>query len=139
MKQGGGGVNPALRMVLGLGVAVSAPTSAWAEGAFRCTFVRECPTDGACIGYEPQATMFTHDDADIWSLAGADDQAIPFAEMSAPTKDLRAFVSTSADPDASAVSLLSIFEDGSAILGIHGVFLSPGSVTHLGTCVPKDG
>ncbi len=135
----GGGMNLALRMVFGLGFVVLATTPAMADDAFSCTFVRECPTDGACIGYEPQMTMFTHDDADIWSMAGADGQTVPFAEMSVPTKDLRAFVSDSADPDASAVSLLSIFEDGSAILGIHGVFLSPGSVTHLGTCVPKDG
>lgn len=132
-----GGVNPALRIVLGLGLAVSA-TQALAEHAFSCTFIRECPTDGACIGYEPQMTMFTHDGADIWSLAGADGQAISFTEMPVPSKDLRAFVSVSADPDASAVSLLSIFADGSAILGIHGIFLSPGSVTHLGTCLQKD-
>ena len=134
-----GGVNPALRMVLSLGLAVSAATPALAKDAFSCTFIRECPTDGACIGYEPQMTMFTHGNADLWSLAGADGQAISFTEIPVPTAELRAFVSASADPDASAVSLLSIFEDRSAILGIHGVFLSPTSVTHLGTCVPKDG
>ncbi|MCF6231566.1 MAG: hypothetical protein L3J36_00465 [Rhodobacteraceae bacterium] len=114
-------------------------TPALAEDSFVCTFARECPTNGACISYEPQTTKFTHDDDDIWSLAGADGRAKSFSEMQVPTTKLRAFVSATADPDAPAVSLLTIFDDGSAILGIHGIFLSPGSVTHLGTCVSKDG
>jgi len=132
-----GKAHSALRIVLGLGLAVSA-TQAMARDTFSCTFVRECPTDAACIGYEPQMMVFSHDEADLWSLTGAEGTAIVFSEIDVPSGELRAFISTDTDTDASAVSLLSLFADGSVIMGIHGVFLTPASVTHLGTCLPKD-
>jgi len=137
----GGGVNLALQFVLGVVIVVPMASQALAGEGYSCTFTQECPTDQACVDYEPQAMQLSRDDSDtdLWSLTGADGTAIPFTKMPFEAEDLRAFVSSSIDPGASAVSLLTVFSDGQAILGIHGIFLTPGSVTHLGTCVPKDG
>jgi hypothetical protein len=47
----------------------------------------------------------------------------------------RHFVVAPVDTMAKAAALLSIFEDGSALLTIHGDFLGPAAVTRTGTCM----
>jgi hypothetical protein len=135
-----GGANPALRRILGASIAFLGASQSFAAQSLRCVFTQECPTGDACSDYDPQEVLFFRDDRSdgLWTLTSADDPDIPFTLLPFETDDLRAFVSTSADPGASAVSLLTVFSDGQAIMGIHGVFFAPGSVTHLGTCVPKD-
>ncbi len=136
----GGGVNPALRLIFGVSIAFLAASQSFAAQSYRCVFTQECPTGDACSAYDPREVSFFRKDGPtgLWTLTSADDPDIPFTQLPFETEDLRAFVSTSVDPGASAVSLLTVFSDGQAILGIHGVFFTPGSVTHLGTCVPKD-
>jgi len=115
-------------------------SQALAGNAYRCEFTKECPTGQPCNSHAPRMMQFSPDGegASTWSLTIADGQRYSFTKLPTETEDLSAFVSTSIDPGASAVSLLTVFADGQAIMGIHGVFYSPGSVTHLGTCVPKD-
>lgn len=128
-----------------LGISAATPSQVLATdadvAAYRCEFTRECLTGQACTDYEPNVMQFLRDakDINLWTLAPAGEQPFVFTRLPFETEDLHAFVSTSVDPGASAVSLLTVFDDGQAILSIHGVFFSPGSVTHLGTCVPKDG
>ena len=141
MIRRGGGVKPALQLIFCTGLVLPMASQALADTLFRCEFTQECPTGQPCNDTQPQVMQLAHDarDPGLWSLTTGDGQDIQFTSLALETQDLRAFVSVAIDPDASAVSLLTVFGDGQAIMAIHGVFYSPGSVTHLGTCVPKDG
>ena len=116
-------------------LAAAAPVAA--NEVFSCEFNIECiGADRPCVAKVPLSAQLAHVSGDGWALHAEDEDTVTFSELPDGSTQMRRFLSLNSDSDAEAVSLLSIFEDGQAYLSIHGIFLSPGFVTHKGTCVP---
>lgn len=111
--------------------------SAVAKEPLICVFTQECVGEGDCGAVEPIAMGFQLQ-GDAWVMQGAEDTAIRFSELADKTAGMHSYLAENADPDAAAVSILSVFEDGQAFMSTHGIFLTPGFVTHIGTCVQKE-
>ena len=105
-----------------------------------CTFTQECVGESGCSFDDPISMRFQAR-GDVWVMQGAQGTgmgtAISFTKLAGKSESMRSFLAENADPAASAVSVLSIFEEGQAFMSTHGIFLTPGFVTHIGTCVQK--
>ncbi len=126
---------------LACGLAIIIAIPAWAQNAYRCEFKRECMgSDRPCTSTGDMTMRFIKviGDTDAWAIKTADGETIPFIAVPGISEDMRSFLSNEADPGADAVSLLSIFSDGQTFMSTHGLFLSPGTVTHVGTCLQEN-
>ena len=122
-------------LACGLAVIVAAPV--WAAGSYRCEFDQECVgADRPCSSTDAMTMAFV-ESADGWMIKMPDGKTMGFTPLPGQSDDMRSFLSDETDPDAHAVSMLSIFSDGQAFMSTHGIFLSPGTVTHIGTCLPE--
>jgi len=72
-----------------------------------------------------------------WTIKTTEGETIGFTALPGKPGDMRSFMSDKTDPAAQAISMLSIFSDGQAFMSTHGIFLSPGTVTHIGTCLQE--
>ena len=131
-------MNTALHLVSGLAIALPVATQSFAADTFGCTFTQECIDDTPCKARDGMTATLTRNN-NTWVVTPPDGQPIRFTDLpGAPEGTLR-LITTEIDLDADAAAMLSISDTGRAILSIHGNFLSLGVVTHLGTCMPKDG
>jgi len=134
----GGGLYPALRVVFGLSIWLPVASQASAADTYTCTFTKEC------IGAKPCDPDISHN-VDLtranrgWMMVMEGQEPIEFIELpSSGDIELHA-LSIEFDTIAGGSSMLSVDQDGAAILSTHGNFPSLGVVTHHGTCMPKDG
>jgi hypothetical protein len=105
-----------------------------AETQFTCVFEMECSgVDNPCTQIEP-LVMNLLERENIWGLHGPDGEVIVFVPIESETDGVFTLVANDFDPDASANSMMSLFEGGQAILTTHGEFLTPGVITQVGTC-----
>lgn len=112
--------------------ALAGPTVA--ETQFTCVFEMECSgVDNPCTQIEP-LVMNLLERENIWGLHGADDEVIVFTPVEAQSEGVFTLMANNFDTDASATSMLSLFEGGQAILTTHGEFVTPGVITQVGTC-----
>lgn len=129
----GGGVNPALHIVIGLGLGLSAASAALAGQAYSCTFTKECIAGEPCEARDDLPVGMAHEGTE-WVMTMPDASSAGFRELAgAPAGSLR-LISTDIDRDASAVALLSVSGTGQAIMSIQGYFPSLGALTLLGQC-----
>jgi hypothetical protein len=122
--------------IAGLVVVIGMP--AMAAGRLICTFTTECIAGAVCGPVSGLAVDLIRR-GDSWIMDLKEDQASArFDPVAGATGSGLQLFSTELDPDADAVSLLSIAPDGQAILSTHGFFPGPGAVTQLGICTKKD-
>lgn len=116
-------------------LATASPVAA--NEVFICEFNIECiGADRPCVAKVPLSAQLAHVSGDRWALQAEEEETVMFTELPDGSPQMHRFLSLNSDTDAEAVSLFSVFDDGQAYLSIHGIFLSPGFVTHKGTCVP---
>lgn len=110
------------------------PTVAGWNGTYACSFTQECiGTDRPCTQGTPLEATLSRKGAG-WVLTGDGETGIAFREIGRFGAPLLSLISTQSDPAASAVTLLSVAQDGAAFVSTHGIFLEPGAVLHVGTC-----
>ena len=123
--------------VVSLMLCAAGAVSAQDADRYTCAFTTECvETDRPCTKDNTLNAVLARTDTG-WSLQGDTGEAIPFTRVSQDGDALFSLLSTQSDPVASAVTILSVAADGQAFVSTHGVFLSPGFVTHVGTCTPE--
>lgn len=104
---------------------------------YLCQFDRECIPGQDCHTDAGFAALAVRE-GDGWHVTlNPETAAIDFAVLSDGHGMLH-LVSAKTDPLAMAATLLSIASDGTAMVSTHGNFLTPGTVTHLGTCISED-
>lgn len=114
------------------GLLLAGPSTA--ETQFSCVFEMECSgADQPCKQIEPLILMLAEQE-NIWGLQGADGAVMAFVPVESESEGVFTLLAANSDPDASATSILSLFEGGQAILTTHGEFLTPAAVTQVGTC-----
>ncbi len=127
---------PCARLVA-CAMAVIVATPVWAAGSYRCEFKQECVGADRPCSSSDAVTMAFVEGTDGWMIKTPDGKAMGFTPLPGKSDDMRSFISDETDPDAAAISILSIFSGGQAFMSTHGMFLSPGTVTHIGTCQPE--
>ncbi|MFT7594443.1 MAG: hypothetical protein ACI8R4_001764 [Paracoccaceae bacterium] len=124
------------RIAIGFAVVAGFAIPVQAAESLTCSFSQECSGGSACTETNPITLRFQLEGED-WIMAGTDGTTITFTKLAKKSGGMRSFLAKNADPDAAAVSILSVFEDGQAFMSTHGIFLTPGFVTHIGACVPE--
>lgn len=110
---------------------------ALAEDGYSCSLTAECSGQENCRTEMNLPFDLTGSD-DKWQLTMPNGDVASFRPVDgAEPGDLR-LISVNFDPDAAAVSLLSLTGDGDVFLSTHGGFPGPDVVTHFGTCTEKD-
>lgn len=129
-------MNPALHFV-GAAVLLPLASASLAGEVLDCTFTQECVgSDRPCNSADKLTMSFVQSNSG-WMINTSEGEAMSFTPLPGKSEGRRSFLSQETDPEAHAVSMLSIFSDGQAFMSTHGVFLSPGTVTHIGTCLPE--
>lgn len=120
------------------GIAASVfAAPALAATQFTCVFEMECSgVDSPCTQIEP-LVMNLLERENIWGLHGTDGEVIVFNPIETQSDGVFTLVANDFDADASATSMLSLFEGGQVILTTHGEFVTPGVITHVGTCLAE--
>ncbi len=107
------------------------------NGTYACTFTQECiGTDRPCAQGDSLVATLSRKGAG-WVLTGDGEAEIAFREIGRFGAPLLSLISTQSDPAASAVTVLSVAQDGTAFVSTHGIFLEPGAVLHVGTCTAE--
>lgn len=110
----------------------------WAD-RYVCTFPTECVGAHSCIdSAEPERTVLDSQ-GDTWTMTGADGSVLTFQPVAGASEELLSLVAAEADADAGAVALFSLSRSGQAFVTLHGIFLTPEVVTHIGICKAEDG
>lgn len=124
-------LNSSLAAALSLFVFVE-PSAA--DASFSCIFEMECAgADQPCTQIDPLIFNLAEQDT-IWGLQAPDGEVTVFVPVETDSEDVFTLLAANSDPDATATSILSLFEGGQAILTTHGEFVTPGVVTQVGTC-----
>jgi len=118
-------------------LAVSVGARAHADTVYICEFNMECPGGEDCAETDAITLRIQQQDTG-WTMEAAGQTAITLSKLPSKSAGMLSFLAENTDPAAAAVSILSIFEKGQAFMSTHGIFLTPGFVTHIGTCVQKD-
>lgn len=99
-----------------------------AENRFSCRFDVE--------GGETEILL--NRDKTGWRMEMEEGRNASFHAVTQTSSDMLHLLSTDQDPDAGAVSLLSIAPDGSAFLSLHGSFPTPAAELFTGQCEARD-
>ena len=117
-------------------ICLALPVAGAAQSALSCTLNAGCGTSDCGADAEISATLESSGDG--WRLRSNSEIAGSFREIGA-APGTRHFVSTDIDPDAGAAALLSVFDDGRALLSLHGTFMVPTAETYGGRCTAETG
>lgn len=98
------------------------------SAGYECEMIRQCPADMACIASILEANLIY--DADQWTLFTSVEE-IPMIPL---YEDGPGQFALSSDLVADSAYFLSIFENGQAILTLHGWGDGAFSVVHEGYC-----
>lgn len=121
-----------------LALTFAGAPAVFAEQALVCTFTKECITGSPCEARDDLTAGLDHD-GQGWVMTLPDGASATFSELAGAPKGTLRLISTDLDPDASATALLSVAEDGQAILSVQGYFPRLAAVTQLGKCTPGGG
>lgn len=101
---------------------------------YSCVFISHCTdADQPCTPTKPLAMKLIRK-GDVWVLHDPDGAMTNFAPVANDAKGVHTLLATNPAPDASATSILSLFDDGQALLTSHGDFGAAAAVTQVGTC-----
>jgi hypothetical protein len=124
-----------LKIARTLLAALAASASSAAAEGFDCDFASEACEAGKGIGcgagetFSARIRLFEGE----WRLA-AEGASFALEKIEAPSAEAAHFLIRTADLAASDMSLLSVFDDGTAFLSMHGDFLGPWAHTMTGAC-----
>ena len=131
-------IMPGLHMrVLGAAFAVFLASGFAADAGpaerYGCSMMLCEASDAACDG--ATAMILTRRaGTGLWDLSDPEGGRSTFSVLAPLGKNATALVSTDIDPDASATGLMTIGDDGTTVLTVHGYFPALSHGTYTGTC-----
>ncbi|TDK45075.1 hypothetical protein [Antarcticimicrobium luteum] len=126
-----------VRAGLAATLALASAMPAGAATAYACVFPSECILGKPCETGRDLAARLDSDGGG-WSFGAAGMDPVRFQEIAPGGVGSLHLVSSGIDPDADAAALLTITEDGTALLTVQGDFPSPSAVTHVGSCTEEE-